>query len=77
MNTYFYRSFLKRVRSHLGEPAHLTGPDRLHINNNSNNSNWEKTIDLLILPAMKQATHLVKLLEKNHKKQGKVKVDVS
>ena len=27
MNTlYFYKSFLKRVRSHLGEPARLTGP---------------------------------------------------
>ena len=29
MNTYFYRGFLKKLRSHLGEPAHLTGPAHL------------------------------------------------
>ena len=33
MNTsYFYRSFLKKVRPHLGEPAYLTGQDYLHMN---------------------------------------------
>ena len=33
MNTlYFYTSFLKKVRSYLGEPAHLTGPAHLHMN---------------------------------------------
>ena len=29
----FYRSFLKKVRSHLGEPAYLTGPAHLLMNN--------------------------------------------
>ena len=29
---YFYRSFLKKVRSHLGEPVHLTGPAHFHMN---------------------------------------------
>ena len=28
---YFYKSFLKTVRSHLGKPVHLTGPDHLHL----------------------------------------------
>ena len=33
MNTsYFNRSFLKKVRSHLGEPANQTGPAHLHMN---------------------------------------------
>ena len=33
MNTlYFYKSFLRKVRSHLGEPARLTGPAHLHKN---------------------------------------------
>ena len=33
MNTlYFYKSFLKKVRSHLGELAGLTGPVHLHMN---------------------------------------------
>ena len=32
MNTsYFYKSFLRKVRSHLGEPARLTGPAHLHM----------------------------------------------
>ena len=31
INTYFYKSFLKKVRSCLGEPAHLTGPAYLHM----------------------------------------------
>ena len=33
MNTLcFYKSFLRNVRSHLGEPARLTGPAHLHRN---------------------------------------------
>ena len=33
MNTfYFYKSFLKKVRSHLGESAHVTGSAHLHMN---------------------------------------------
>ena len=32
MNTYFYKSFLRKVRSHLGELARLTGPAHLHMN---------------------------------------------
>ena len=33
MNTlYFYKSFLRKVRSHLGEPARLTGPAHLYMN---------------------------------------------
>ena len=30
--THFYRSFLKKVRSQLGEPAHLTEAAHLHMN---------------------------------------------
>ena len=29
---YFYKNFLKKVRPHLGEPAHLTGQAPLHVN---------------------------------------------
>ena len=32
MNTYFYKSFLRKVGSHLGEPARLTGPAHLYMN---------------------------------------------
>ena len=33
MNTlYFYKSFLRKVRSHLGKPVRLTGPAHLHMN---------------------------------------------
>ena len=33
MNTlYFYKSFLRKVRSHLGEPPRLTGPAHPHMN---------------------------------------------
>ena len=33
MNTlYIYKSFLRKVRSHLGEPARLIGPAHLHMN---------------------------------------------
>ena len=31
MNTYFYKSFIRKVRSHFGEPARLTGPAHLHM----------------------------------------------
>ena len=33
MNTlYFYKSFLRKMRSHLGKPARLTGLAHLHMN---------------------------------------------
>ena len=32
MNTYFYKSFLRKVICHLGEPAHLSGPAHFHMN---------------------------------------------
>ena len=35
MNTYFYKSFLKKVRSQVGKPAHLIEPAHLHMNSPS------------------------------------------
>ena len=57
MNTLcFYRSFLRKVKSHLGEPAHQTGLADFHMNSSLNCPNktsnlWhiKKEIDYLYL----------------------------